>query len=263
VIFATGMSGTIGQHLDGCIPLTLDLNSSNFKLEEYIEHHAEIVIHLAGIVGVEKVDKDLELAKRVNIFGTAELARQVRDYSDSKFVYVSSSHVYAKSNTTINEDYLTKPETNYAKMKLESEQTVRSIFQNCEERLLITRIFSILGWSSNPSSLGGSIQRSLRGEISKPIRNGNDQRDFISPKQAASLLVRLGRTKSATGIVNLCSGVPTLVKDAVATFAASAGKSSPSVILENSTTPYLVGDNSRMLNLLQLKKFEWNLDDES
>jgi nucleoside-diphosphate-sugar epimerase len=263
MIFATGMSGTIGQHLKGSIPLRIDLSSSIFNLEQLIRNEAEIVIHLAGIVGVEKVDKNLDLARRVNIFGTAELAKQVRDYSESKFVYVSSSHVYANSNALIKENYPTEPQTNYAKMKLEAENMVKDIFQDCEDRLLIARIFSILGWTSNDTSLGGSIQRSLLGKNTDPIRNGNDQRDFLSPKQAASLLISLGRTPKATGIVNLCSGVPIFVKEAVAAFATSAGRSSPSVILENSSTPFLVGDNSRMLNLLRVDKFEWALDDES
>jgi nucleoside-diphosphate-sugar epimerase len=261
MIYATGMSGTIGQHLNGCVPLNIDLNNSNIKLETSIGTKAEVVIHLAGIVGVDKVNKNLELAKRVNVLGVGELATQVRDYTESKFVYVSSSHVYAKSSAIINENYPTEPKTNYAKMKLDSEELVKNIFKDSKDRLLITRIFSILGWTSNSNSLGGSIQRSLRGENSEPIRNGNDQRDFLSPKQAASLLISLGKTPNATGIVNLCSGVPIFVKDAVTAFATSAGNSSPSVLLENSNTPFLVGDNSRMLKLLRIEKFEWALDD--
>jgi nucleoside-diphosphate-sugar epimerase len=261
MIYATGRSGTIGRHLVNCFDLRLDLEETPFSSINFSAGEPSAVIHLGGIVGVEMVNSNAALANEVNVIGTIELAKYVRDFTSAKFIFVSTSHVYKQSNIKLREDSETHPISIYAKQKLKTEFELAEIFSSNPNRLLIARVFSVLGWSSNKNSLGGAIRGVLLDSNLGPVKNGADQRDFLSPKQVASTLRCLAVEKDAVGIVNVCTGRAISVQSASQVFAESMGLPHPEVKMENSAVPYLVGDNQYLLRLLQVDELSWNLDD--
>jgi nucleoside-diphosphate-sugar epimerase len=258
-LYATGASGTIGQHFVGVSPLVGRLNPYSYDVSSLESPGA--VLHFASVVGVEKVNSDVAEARKVNVDGTTKLATDVYFNSDAKFVFASTSHVYEKSDLPLSEDTTLNPRSNYAIQKLEAELSCIEIFKDKPERLLILRIFSILGWSCGPKTLAASIIHHLENPANSSIKNGNDVRDFLSPKQVAAITSRLSGDHQAYGIVNVCSGSGLKVGDAASNFASQKGVSFISCEAGTSDTPILIGDNSKLRKLLGVDEINWTLDD--
>lgn len=258
-IYATGSTGTIGQHFTGVFPLEGRLLPYSYDATKLVSPAA--VLHFASIVGVEKVNSNAEEARKVNVDGTIKLAKDVFHNTDAKFVFASTSHVYDKSHFQLHEYSELKPRSNYALQKLEAEIACKEIFKNSPERLLILRIFSILGWSCGPKTLAASIIHHLDNPELSPIKNGSDVRDFLSPKQVASISRSLSVNDKAFGIVNVCSGQGITVGEAASVFAAQRGSHFISCDEGTSDVPFLVGSNTNLKKLLGVDSLDWDLDD--
>ena len=122
MIAASGGSGTIGIHLPTSVRrVSLDLSLSEFTLELGKSEEVNF-IHLAGLVGISKVDKNQELAYRINVDGTLRLAERFLKEHDGVFYFISSSHVYKASNKILKEDSDLNPTSAYAEYKLIAEE---------------------------------------------------------------------------------------------------------------------------------------------
>jgi dTDP-4-dehydrorhamnose reductase len=70
------MSGVIGRNLNGlAAPLKIDLSSNELTDIDSEIYRCKGLIHLAGIVGEQKVKLNEEYAYNVNVRGSANLAR--------------------------------------------------------------------------------------------------------------------------------------------------------------------------------------------
>ncbi len=254
-VYATGTTGTIGQHLKNVIPLRGRLYPYTLTLDQ--TDNLTSVLHLAAIVGSDQVNADIDYARKVNVDGTIKLAEEVFNNSNAKFVFASTSHVYEPSDRILTEDSNIKPHSNYAFQKFEAEEACREIFRNNSERLLILRVFSVLGWSCGPKSLAASIIRQINEPNSKVIKNGNDIRDFLSPKQIALISLQLCQNVSAHGIVNICSGMGRTVASAARQFSGEDASCEEG----KSQIPFIVGDNERLKKFLGVDQLRWDLDD--
>ena len=214
MICATGKSGQIGRFLSA------EITSINGRLtEECWKNNSEIpissvVMHLAGIVGESNVLRDEDYARKINIDGTLKLAKYVLNESNAVFYFLSSSHVYQSSNFQISESGIVSPSTLYGRQKVEAEEGLLSIYQNHSGRLKILRIFSILNKGMKEGTLGSAIDNVER----KKIDNGDDVRDFLTAQQAAIICEKLARRNFIYPVVNVCTGVPTKIKDAISRY---------------------------------------------
>jgi nucleoside-diphosphate-sugar epimerase len=259
-IFATGTSGTIGRHLRlDTVPMKFHPDFSILDCRFKTIQSTDAILHLAGVVGDQKVEQDLELSRRVNVDAVARLGKEVRDSCDGRLVYVSTSHVYAKSNDPIGETFKTSPKSNYARQKLEAEDALINLFHTERERLCIVRIFSILDWDVAEFTLGGAIRKIVAGNSDFTLKNCDDVRDFLTPKTAARSLIAISRSHNLSGILNLCSGVGVRVGDA-----AERMLQESSFIYEksrlkngNSDNPRIIGDNRNLKSYLPSLQLEW------
>jgi UDP-glucose 4-epimerase len=254
-ILATGIGGTIGRHLAtraAKLPFSLD---AGFSVAASVLRHAR-VIHLAAIVGEHMVVSDLETSRRVNVEGALRLAKQVRASTAKKFVFVSTSHVYATQapGVLLNETSPRLPRSHYALQKLVAEELVSEEFRNDPERLIIARVFSIIG-GPQPERTLGSVINLLHATPSICLRNADDIRDFLTPAITAQLLLRLALTDAAYGDVNVCSGIGTSIRDitklvlGTEVFASIESR----VISGTSNSPAIVGDAARLNSLLAVR----------
>jgi nucleoside-diphosphate-sugar epimerase len=258
---ATGTTGTIGRHLPSSItglPVDLSLGQNTFKRIHF--DHSDDCLHLAGIVGATEVNKDPDYAYSVNVSGTKFLAEQFLEKSQGKFYYVSTSHVYAKSDRLITEKSDLMPINIYAEQKLMAESELLSIFTNSLERLCIIRVFSVLDWDVGRFTLGGGIRKIVNKEPNYKLYNGNDIRDFLTPRSIANVLYEITNFKEISGIVNLCTGIGTTVGDAAKRMILESGFQIPENKIEsgNSDFPSVVGSNQKLLNALPSLNLEWN-----
>ena len=245
-IYATGSSGLIGSKLVGVNPIRLDLLDS--RTFNSLELRKSTVVHLAGIVGEETVKSDFDLAYKVNVSGTIEFARFILEKTDSRFLFVSSSHVYKASNMPHKESDEISPLNVYAGLKWEAERALRLLYRTEPKRLCIARVFSVLGPGMPIGTLGWAIENLSQ---DSPLNNCDDERDFLAPKEIAGYLTHLAKTDFKFPVVNICSGKSSKVGDACIKLRTSLGLQTPLELLirGNSKIPWILGDNSRLLSL--------------
>lgn len=259
-IFATGVSGTIGKHFKKqVVEIGCDLRNSKLSPLPLIKK-GDYLLHAAAIVGPLKVAKDLIASYNVNVRASQMLAKIARDSDASKFIYVSTAHVYARSKSLLTEISPTEPNGIYAEQKLEAEKQITLIFKDCPEKLCIVRVFSVLDWDVADFTLGGGIKKLISDGASYTLSNVDDIRDFLTPRAVASALISITTESLLTGIVNLSTGVGLTVKDAAKIMLENSGFKIPAnrLISGNSENPYVVGDNSKLKVALPNLNLEWS-----
>jgi len=262
-IYATGFSGTIGRHLgDRVTPITLRLESGLKQFLKLDFKSSDIVIHLGARVGPDLVSQSLEESFEINVLGTRKLALAAQKDDVAKFVYISTSHVYAFGNDFISEINSVRPINSYAQQKYLGEKEVIRIFRRHPDRVCIVRIFSLLGFDMPRESLGGACIRILHREPNFKIKNSDDIRDFLTPLQVASAIVEIAKNPLANGVINLCSGRGIRVSDAVASLISLHPNFDvgmlDNIVAGNSQNPRIVGDNTKFKGLFPELDLNWD-----
>ena len=91
---------------------SVDIRNRNAVLEIFEKIIPDIVIHTTAITNVDLCEKDQELAKAVNITGTANVIEGCMK-NNSKLVYISTSFVFDGTKSKYYEDDPTSPTTFY------------------------------------------------------------------------------------------------------------------------------------------------------
>jgi nucleoside-diphosphate-sugar epimerase len=260
VLYATGTSGTIGRHLSPkVVPLNIDLGSISRFASLPAVSSVDTIIHLAGVVGTSAVEKDYDKSYSINVLGTLSLAQYFLQSGANRFIYASTSHVYAKSSCAINEDYETSPQNSYARQKLEAESLLLELFRGSLEKLCIVRIFSVLDWDVPAFTLGGGIKQLTNPYSRFVLTNSDDIRDFLTPRFIARTLLSLSNKLTLPTVLNLCSGTGTKVVDAASRMLVASGYEIPfsRILKGHSSNPIVVGDNSKLKQILPDIDFKW------
>lgn len=260
-IYATGTSGTIGRHLSkSTVAFSEDLSGNVISLPQGILRNQGIFIHLAGIVGPKAVEMNPSYAFKVNVAAVEKIGKQLLKSNFRKLLFVSTSHVYKRSNVPIDETYETEPQNVYSEQKLQAEAALSDIFSHSPDRLSIVRVFSVLDWDVEPFTLGGGIKKLADPRSSYLLANCDDVRDFLTPKTIASLLESIGKVDELWGVINLCSSKGRSVGEAARLMLQARGIPVPEnrLLSGNSTNPYVVGDNSKLGSYLPGADFNWS-----
>jgi nucleoside-diphosphate-sugar epimerase len=258
--FATGSSGTIGRFFpDPVIPLSLNLTSPVEDFDCIPLQKDDVLIHAAAVVGPSNVDKDPLIARDVNIEGTRKLGITALRKGVSKFVYISTSHVYRFGPFSLTEHDDIAPINEYAAQKYAGEIALKSIFSEHAGKLCIVRVFSLLDWGMPKYSLGGAVEKLATSGSTFKLNNTSDVRDFLTPKQVAEAIYEISSSKKASGVINLCSGKAISVGEGVRQLLdlENIEVSEEKFISGNSTIPRIVGDNSRLKSLLPNLALDW------
>ena len=258
-ILATGATGTIGKHFSGAIPISINLLDGFNLIEPSLINSSSVVLHAAGIVGDEAVGKDINISRKINVDGTRKLAEISQGSAISRFVYVSSSHVYAPSDSLLLESSNVRPLGPYAEQKFEAEQALVEVFKETPEKLCIVRVFSVLDWDVADFTLGGAIKKLTISNSDYKVLNSDDTRDFLTPKSIGSILMKIAHNTSLSGIVNLSSMRGTTIRGAAHKMLTESGFEFPSARLlpGNSARPYIVGDNSKLISYFPNLRLNW------
>ena len=261
-LYATGSTGTIGRHFPrGIIPIKQRLESDLGSFLQLKFEPSDIVIHAGARVGPNKVAHSLEDSFQINVAGSRNLALAALQSNISKFVYISTCHVYKFGKEFLSENDQINPINFYAEQKYLGEQEVLKVFQDYPDKVCIIRVFSLLGWEMPHNTLGGAVNRILQGELNFQTMNGDDIRDFLTPKQVAHAIKAVAENPLALGIVNLCSGVGLRVSEAARSLLTRDRRFDVNM-LENikggvSESPRIVGNNAKMKGLAPEVNLEW------
>ncbi len=129
----TGGSGLLGRHIrkllpQACYPTSAEFDVTNYdQMAAFVEGRGfQIVLHAAAFTSPPRVDQDPDRALRVNIAGTANVARLCLA-GGMKLVYISTDYVFRGDQGNYREDDPLYPVNAYAWSKLGGECAARLV----------------------------------------------------------------------------------------------------------------------------------------
>ena len=134
-----GTLGTYCSHECGGL-FYLNVRDMNSMEKAFNFFRPEIVVMAGGITDVDLCALKPKLADDVNIKGTSNLVKKIKEY-DSKLVYVSTDYIFDGENGPYAETDKPNPINKYGETKLEAENIIRSKLKN----YLIVRTAQLCG----------------------------------------------------------------------------------------------------------------------
>src|SRR3990172_2116970 len=162
-LFVSGVSGLLGMNLalqardrfqisgcyyahpvilEGVQTLKLDLISLSSLEQALLEVGADVVIHTGGLTNVEECEANPQLAYRLNVEATRNVAK-VTNTLGAKLVHISTDHGFDGTAPWKTEDDVPAPLNIYARTKREAEEVV---LEECRNSLIIRTNF--FGWGT-------------------------------------------------------------------------------------------------------------------
>lgn len=163
------------------------------------------VVHGGALVGTAACDAEPDLAREVNVIWANRLVEAAARAGASRFLLISTSHVYADSNSPLAEGSELGPNSLYAETKLEAEILCAKSSADLGLDFTAVRVFSVIGATTNPHSLAGLLDRVVKG-ADELVRFASDVRDFQTPSQYNALLDSLLKVNQLPLAINLASG---------------------------------------------------------
>ena len=255
----TGSTGVLGSKIRKNLkykfyPFKGDITSKR-KVDEWLnKRHYDIIIHLAAIVPTVEVEKNYNLAKKINYYGTKNLVDSINklEKKPNWFFFASTSHVYRvkRKNNKINELSKLNPTSKYGKTKMLAEKYLLKKFKKNEINYCIGRIFSFTDKKQKKTFFAPRIFSEIANTNKKTInfKNLSHYRDFLSVKDIIRAIDILQK-KRAVGIFNIGSGTETNLQIIAKFFCKKYNKK---VVFEkNKQYSYLISNNSK------IKKIGW------
>lgn len=196
-ILITGHDGFVGSHLVNFLSKNYEIIGLSKKKQSQRNDIKQIktdirkitlklipkdiycIIHLAAITDVKYCQNEPTECFDVNVKGTQNLLELARKLN-SKFIYMSTSHVYGvPKKIPITEDHPKNPTSIYSASKLAGEIICESYAKTYNMPITILRLFSVYGPNS-PAHLVTSriISQMLSGNLLK-LGNLKPKRDFV------------------------------------------------------------------------------------
>ena len=196
-VLVTGYSGFIGSHLVNSLSKKFNIigvsndaikNSHvkrcikkdirNISVSD-VKEDIHNVIHLAAITDVQYCQLNPDICFEVNVMGTQRMLELARK-KDSRFTYISTSHVYGIPKLMpIKENHPKNPTSVYAASKLAGEICCESYAQAYGMNISILRLFSVYGPNSPKHLVISKIITQLQSQTNITLGNLNSKRDFI------------------------------------------------------------------------------------
>ncbi|MHB8545738.1 MAG: NAD-dependent epimerase/dehydratase family protein [Nitrosotalea sp.] len=211
------------------------------------------IIHLAAITDLSYCDQNPIECFRTNMQGTQNLLDIARK-QDSKFIYVSTSHVYGyPKKLPISEEHPRNATSIYAASKIGGEVCCESYARTYGMDISILRIFSVYGPGSPAHLVIGKIISQLL--ANKTIRLGNlyPKRDFIYINDVVRAIEIALRKSRRFNIYNIGSSHSYSILQICDILKKLSGcnipvKSSP-LYLRSAEIPNVVSDSSKIKHL--------------
>ena len=216
------------------------------------DHDFYAAIHFAGLKAVgESVEEPWRYYK-TNVAGSLNLYKVMAEAGVGRLIYSSSATVYGSRNTVPYNEKMPLSATNpYGWTKLMNERILRDIYAaDTSWSVALLRYFNpggahksgLIGEDPNdvPNNLLPYVARVASGEIEKVQIFGDDydtpdgtgQRDYIHVMDLARghVLALEYLEKGGLRTINLGTGKPTSVREAIAAFEKACGHEIPSVV---------------------------------
>ena len=251
-IAATGTTGSIGSFLPNSV------SALKTRLEDPLELRIQELqalpttpdglIHLAAMTSLPECAKDPELARERNVMGALKWYQAAKEIGIPRFVFVSTSHVYAPSRIgeKVTTHHPLKPKSFYGELKLEAEELLKKeslMSSSCE--LLVARVFSVLSPIMRPGFLLTGLHNRAIAKDYSPIPGLDNVRDFLAADEVADKLMAYIKMSTPPPIANICSGKETTVRQIAEEVFKEHHLDPNKLVMDRSVSggdPYIVGD---------------------
>lgn len=244
-VIVTGGAGFLGSHLVSRLleeefevvvidNLSIEANSSlvehiddiNFwredltrckHLPQYLAG-ATSIIHLAAMLGVQRVLERPADTITNNTLGTLRLLQSAAKLSVPHLILASSSEVYGEPvEVPTRETHPRNPIGPYAASKAWSEDAFQAFSRECGFDAVALRFFNIYGPRQNSSRYGFVVSRFITNALTnEPIEiygDGKQSRDFSYVDDAVTAIVRAMKWTGGFEVFNIGTGVETTIRD--------------------------------------------------
>lgn len=247
-----------GDHVD--LPLDLgDLDNVRGVVEAA---RATTVFHLAAQAFVPAATSDPLPTYDTNVVGTARLVEAIRSLPAAvrpRLLYSSSGEVYGAHEADaypLRETTELRPATPYAASKLAGEAIALASARTFGIETIVTRAFNHIGPGQNESFVVAAFARRLAtiaagGDPLFPVGNLTAERDFLDVRDVVRAYVDLAERGIAGETYNVCSGVPTKIREILRQLVMSARiaveiREDPA-LMRPSDVPTYYGDNAKLV----------------
>ena len=175
----------------------------------------DILFHLAGCSSVQNYQfSDLNY-----LFLTASinLVHFCLKNGCRKIINIGSSteyKIYKNKNIYDENSEVDIEKNNYVFSKLIVNKVVKNLCEKYGASYTYCRVFNVIG-IEDYNRLFGSIYYAIVNNLNFEIKNGNTILDFIYSKDVARMLYLIGIKNNIEGIINVCSGKGTKIKDMI------------------------------------------------
>ncbi len=235
-ILLTGASGFVGRHLLPALEAVFPdaaILADHFDVTDKAAVQASVLgaspdacIHLAGITSVAAARSDPDLAWRVNLLGTLNLARAVLTLAPAcRFVFASSAEVYGasfRSGQPLDESAPLAPMNSYAATKVAADLALGAMSYG-GLRVIRLRLFNHTGPGQSDAfvvpAFARQIARIEAGLQQPPLRVGglDTSRDFLDVRNVCNAYIACLRRSDDElppgTILNVGSGQPRRIGD--------------------------------------------------
>lgn len=221
-ILYTGANGLLGQKISSATSSysehaflatargenrTINLGTANYaamditnakQVEEVVlQFRPDVIIHGAAMTHVDQCEQDKELAYKLNVVGTRNVANAARSIN-AHLVHISTDFIFDGTEGPYDENGTPNPVSYYGETKLEAEKIVQEL-----DRWSILRTVLVIGMAEDLSR--SNIVLWAKGALEKgqAINVVDDQ--FRTPTLAEDLAqgALLAATQQAQGIFNI------------------------------------------------------------
>lgn len=236
---------------------TVDGNITDLGSLENVMENVDTVFHLAAISNVKYAIENPKKTFETNATGTLNLLEIARKYEVSKFVYVSSSHVYGVPQyLPMDEKHPINPHEPYAASKAAAEMLVNIYSLNYGFETSIIRPFNMYGpGQSEDFIIPSIISQALRKNVVE-LGNLTPTRDFLYITDAARGMLAVA--EHGNGVYNIGSGNETSMKDLVETIIKIIDPSKRYISVENRKRSNAVDIPRMCADISKLRNLDWS-----
>ncbi len=195
-----------------------DILNSNSCEKIFGQIKPDIVIHLAAHHYIPFCEDNIYSAYQLNTVGTLNILECCRKYSVKKLFFASTGDVYPPSFSPHREVDMVSPIYIYGHTKYLGEQLCIKYFESKmpDSSLVIGRLFNAAGpRETNPHLLPEVVKQTIAGKRKIEVGNLWPKRDFVDVNSMATIIVDLVINSKGIDIVNVGSGVPQEVGEAL------------------------------------------------
>src|SRR5579883_595547 len=219
---------------------------------------ADVVFHLAALVGVPYSFIHANQVIQVNTLGTANVLTAARDANLSKVVITSTSEVYGSARyVPIDEAHPKQPQSPYAASKIAADAIALSFYHAYGLPVAIVRPFNTFGPRQSDRAIIPTVIAQALSKDEIRIGNPHPTRDFTFVTDTAEGFIKAAESDKAIGQeINLGSGAEISVAALAETIAAMVGRQVPVRVDEKrvrsrqAEVTRLLANNSRARELI-------------